>query len=199
MSKPPALLDALLNNAAKSAEARAERAERELTEARDVLNTDLKIASDRVLTLELENQRLQRALAEAQAKDEPVPEPSLLELHAQGGDITARFQSEVFPLLIDGLAGMFEAHGATNFLEIEGFHPRLGALLLNIQRKTGMKPSEKLKQVEAERDRAQAALRKVRGHTSYMPGAPYTLLAELLQSIERIVEAALTPIAPTQE
>lgn len=46
---------------------------------------------------------------------------------------------------------------------------------------------------EAERDRLKAALVNVRAHTSHMPGAMRELLAGLLGSIERIVDAALTP------
>lgn len=36
-----------------------------------------------------------------------------------------------------------------------------------------------------------SALLKIRAHTSYLPGAPYELLAGLLASIERIADAAL--------
>ena len=47
------------------------------------------------------------------------------------------------------------------------------------------------RELAAERARADAAervLRKVRAHTSWQPGAPYSLLAGLLESIERIVD-----------
>jgi hypothetical protein len=46
-------------------------------------------------------------------------------------------------------------------------------------------------QARAEAERLRFALVKARAHTSYLPGAPYTLLAGLLQSVERIVDAAL--------
>jgi chromosome segregation ATPase len=48
-------------------------------------------------------------------------------------------------------------------------------------------------QAEQERDRLRKALRKVRAHTSHLPGAPDTLLADLLASVERITDAALSP------
>lgn len=56
--------EARATQAEQRAEAEVKRLTRELTTVRDVLNTDLKISSDRVLTLELENQRLTRGLAE---------------------------------------------------------------------------------------------------------------------------------------
>ena len=48
-----------------------------------------------------------------------------------------------------------------------------------------------LDEARAERDRLRAALVKVRAHTSHLPGADVALLAGLLASIERIVDAAL--------
>lgn len=68
-----------------------------------------------------------------------------------------------------------------------------------------------LAEAQAERGRAQAALRTVREHTSrsrirgmrrsrrYLPVASYTLLVGLLESIERIVDAALTPDSPAPD
>ncbi len=43
------------------------------------------------------------------------------------------------------------------------------------------------------------AIRKVRAHTGYLPSADYLLLAGLLASIERIADAALASLLPTQE
>ncbi len=43
------------------------------------------------------------------------------------------------------------------------------------------------------------AVRKVRAHTGYLPSASYLLLAGLLASIERIADAALASLLPTQE
>jgi len=42
------------------------------------------------------------------------------------------------------------------------------------------------------------ALRGVRAHTGYLPGAPYTLLAGLLASVERITDAALSTPPQTE-
>jgi hypothetical protein len=46
--------------------------------------------------------------------------------------------------------------------------------------------------LQAERDEALQALRKVRAHTSYTPAATIELLRGLLASVERIADAALS-------
>jgi hypothetical protein len=52
---------------------------------------------------------------------------------------------------------------------------------------------------EASHRALREALVKVRAHTSYLPGAPRQLLAELLASIGRIADAALSTGTETHE
>ena len=66
-------------------------------------------------------------------------------------------------MLAASFAGQFVGNGAVNYLEVRMSHPDVGPFTVTIQRIEGLTPTQKLKQVEAQRDELLALLRIVRG------------------------------------
>lgn len=91
-------------------------------------------------------------------------------------------------MLAASFAGQFLGNGAVNYLELSMSHPDVGPFTVTIQRMQGLTPTQKLKQVEAQRDELLEALKTL---TAYLgKTATHTSDMEAVWDAENVIRKA---------
>lgn len=89
-------------------------------------------------------------------------------------------------LMAASFAGQFVGSGAINYLAINMEHREIGEFVVTMQRKNGITPAEKLKQVKAQRDELLALLKEVAGNFTQDDDLPDNLLPRIDAAIDKV-------------
>lgn len=109
-------------------------------------------ACEGIPTSELEGKSIDEYVSQQAFITGMNPNPEGMDLGVKG--LAAQMMAASF-------AGQFIGNGAVNYLELSMSHPDVGPFTVTIQRTQGLTPTQKLKQVEDQRDVLLEALRSV--------------------------------------